>query len=98
LLIDNWTRDYVPPVAIIKNILNRGESLTRGTGLGLDMAKRIAKGHNGVIIPHRTAEGGAGIRIILPNTESRNPEERSRLVAKYLEIEYSQRFQQTQVT
>ncbi|MDA1060677.1 MAG: HAMP domain-containing sensor histidine kinase [bacterium] len=83
LLDPAWT-SYLPEAALTRHLFSRGTSLRGSSGIGLAIAKTIVDGHDGDIRIANHPEGGAEVKILLPNTEETDRIKRYQLVHKAL--------------
>jgi signal transduction histidine kinase len=76
-LLDEAWNQHVPPFALARLILDRGASVSGGTGIGLAVASEIIGAHQGCIQLYNHPYRGAAVQILLPNVGSEvSPEER----------------------
>lgn len=91
-LIDEAMCDHVPPKAMADHLCNRGASFAGGTGIGLALAKDIIEnGHQGAVRLYNHPSMGAGVQILLPNTDnSFSPKERRQITRWTLQEQMKQ--------
>jgi len=84
LLLDEYWRDLVTPRVLNRQLLNRGESLHGGTGVGLDLARTIVEDlHHGLFRIYDHPRMGACVQILLPNTDSTDEVTRRAITKKH---------------
>lgn len=86
---DLWRE--VPPSRILEKPLSRGESFTGGTGLGMDLVRRIVEdGHHGLIVVDKGRRlKGALVESIIPDTPSTDPEARRKITERIVQEKYN---------
>lgn len=65
---------------IAAKLFERGESPSGSTGLGLSTVKDIIDGHDGHIEIDNHPDGGVSVRILIPDTDSKDRVERARIL------------------